>query len=80
MRPPSKYLLALGILAKAAELVEAHVFAKRYLFTTEYSSHDKLSDATKESLRFQGGLMSQKEVQGWQEGRGSSKGKPEKVG
>lgn len=65
----AQYLLALGFPAKVAELVEAHVPAKRYLCAVEPGYHDTLSDASKESLRFQGGSMSSEEVQNWQRGR-----------
>ncbi|OAG35696.1 hypothetical protein AYO21_10090 [Fonsecaea monophora] len=53
---------------KVAELVEAHVPAKRYLCATEDEYYNTLSDASKESLRFQGGPMSQDEVQQWRQG------------
>ncbi|KIX95059.1 uncharacterized protein Z520_09369 [Fonsecaea multimorphosa CBS 102226] len=64
----AQYLLALGFPAKVAELVEAHVPAKRYLCATEKGYYSTLSDASKESLRFQGGPMSPDEVRLWQEG------------
>ncbi|KIW76255.1 hypothetical protein Z517_11001 [Fonsecaea pedrosoi CBS 271.37] len=64
----AQYLLALGFPAKVAELVEAHVPAKRYLCATEDGYYNTLSDASKESLRFQGGPMSQDEVQQWRQG------------
>ncbi|OQU97319.1 HDIG domain-containing protein [Cladophialophora immunda] len=63
----AQYLLALGFPAKVAALVEAHVPAKRYLCATEDGYYNTLSDASKESLRFQGGPMSPDEVQQWQE-------------
>ncbi|KAF2674306.1 hypothetical protein BT63DRAFT_7223 [Microthyrium microscopicum] len=53
----AKYLSALGFSSKVARLVEAHVAAKRYLCAVEPAYHDKLSDASKESLKFQGGPM-----------------------
>lgn len=65
----AKYLLALGFPAKVAELVEAHVPAKRYLCAVEPGYHDTLSDASKESLRFQGGPMSSEEIRRWQQGK-----------
>jgi putative nucleotidyltransferase with HDIG domain len=63
------YLLALGFPPKVAELVEAHVPAKRYLCATEVGYYDTLSEASKESLRFQGGPMSLDEVRRWEEGK-----------
>ncbi|KIW89723.1 uncharacterized protein Z519_09879 [Cladophialophora bantiana CBS 173.52] len=65
----AQYLLALGFPAKVAELVEAHVPAKRYLCATEDGYYNTLSDASKESLRFQGGPMSPDEVRQWQESK-----------
>ncbi|KAI1611824.1 hypothetical protein EDD36DRAFT_267619 [Exophiala viscosa] len=62
----AQYLLALGFPSKVAELVEAHVPAKRYLCATEKGYYDTLSEASKESLIFQGGPMSQEEVRQWQ--------------
>ncbi|OAP61447.1 hypothetical protein AYL99_03650 [Fonsecaea erecta] len=63
----AQYLLALGFPTKVAELVEAHVPAKRYLCATEDGYYNTLSEASKESLRFQGGPMSPDEVRQWQE-------------
>ncbi|KAK5459878.1 hypothetical protein LTS15_004007 [Exophiala xenobiotica] len=65
----ARYLLALGFPSKVAELVEAHVPAKRYLCATEEGYYDALSDASKESLMFQGGPMGPEEVRTWQEDR-----------
>lgn len=63
----AQYLLALGFPPKVAELVEAHVPAKRYLCATKKDYYDTLSDASKESLKFQGGPMSPEEVHKWQQ-------------
>ena len=65
----AKYLLAMKFPAKVAALVEAHVPAKRYLCATEDGYYETLSEASKESLRFQGGPMSTEEVRRWQEGK-----------
>ncbi len=65
----AQYLLALGFPAKVAELVEAHVAAKRYLCAIEAGYYETLSEASKESLRFQGGPMSVEEVQRWQDSK-----------
>ncbi|TQW01085.1 metal dependent phosphohydrolase [Cordyceps javanica] len=51
-------LLALGFPEKVARLVESHVASKRYLCAVDESYHDKLSDASKKSLLYQGGPMS----------------------
>jgi len=65
----AKYLLALGFPSKVAELVEAHVPAKRYLCATEPGYYERLSEASKESLKFQGGPMTSEEVRRWNEGK-----------
>lgn len=57
----AKYLSALGFPEKVTRLVEAHVPAKRYLCAFDEEYYDKLSEASKESLRFQGGPMSNTE-------------------
>lgn len=67
----ARYLLALGFSRKIAELVEAHVPAKRYLCATEEGYYDTLSDASKESLRFQGGPMNSGEVRQWEDDQGA---------
>ena len=41
--------------------IRLHVPAKRYLCTTDASYHDGLSEASKRSLRLQGGVMSDEE-------------------
>jgi len=65
----AKYLLALGFPSKVAQLVEAHVPAKRYLCATEPGYYGTLSEASKESLKFQGGPMSSEEVRQWDQGK-----------
>jgi putative nucleotidyltransferase with HDIG domain len=52
-----EYLTALGFPSKVAKLVQAHVAAKRYLCAVDPEYHDLLSDASKQSLIFQGGPM-----------------------
>ncbi|KZO91681.1 hypothetical protein CALVIDRAFT_541583 [Calocera viscosa TUFC12733] len=56
------YLAKLGFSRKVCELVGAHVVAKRYLTATDNSYYDDLSDASKMSLRFQGGPFTSAEV------------------
>jgi putative nucleotidyltransferase with HDIG domain len=58
----AQYLAALGFPQKVTALVEAHVPAKRYLCAVDSEYHDKLSDASKKSLLFQGGPMNDEEV------------------
>ena len=55
-------LLSLGFSLKVARLVESHVASKRYLCAVDKSYHDKLSDASKRSLAYQGGPMNESEV------------------
>ncbi|KAJ2975108.1 hypothetical protein NQ176_g5707 [Zarea fungicola] len=50
-------LLALGFPTKVARLVESHVASKRYLCAVDETYYDKLSDASKKSLQYQGGPM-----------------------
>ena len=51
-----------GFSEKIASLVENHVEAKRYLCARSSAYYDKLSGASKNTLRFQGGPMSAEEV------------------
>ena len=53
-----QFLLALGFSQKVARLVESHVDAKRYLCAVDKDYMNKLSDASKKSLAYQGGPMS----------------------
>lgn len=53
----AQYTLKHGFSTKIAQLIEGHVQAKRYL-TGKYSEYyAKLSDASKETLKYQGGPM-----------------------
>lgn len=58
-----QFLLALGFPKKVARLVASHVNAKRYLCAVDASYYEKLSDASKKSLGYQGGPMSGKELE-----------------
>ena len=60
-----EYLLRLGFSEKVAALVGSHVAAKRYLCATDPSYHATLSEASKQSLMFQGGPMQGQELQDW---------------
>src|SRR5262245_55348159 len=56
------FLRSKGFSEKIAKLVESHVQAKRYL-TFKYSEYyDKLSEASKQTLEFQGGKMTAEEA------------------
>jgi len=56
------YLRSCGFSNRLAQLVENHVKAKRYL-TFKYQEYfEKLSEASKQTLNFQGGVMSEAEA------------------
>jgi putative nucleotidyltransferase with HDIG domain len=55
-------LHALGFPGKVVRLVGSHVAAKRYLCAVEAGYYDRLSDASKKSLEFQGGPMAGQEL------------------
>ena len=52
------FLTALGFSRRVTSLVAGHVDAKRYLVATNQVYSDKLSDASRKTLSFQGGPMS----------------------
>lgn len=56
------YLLQLGFSEKVTKLVVAHVNAKRYLTYKHPDYYEKLSEASKATLEFQGGKMSESEA------------------
>ena len=47
--------------------IRLHVPAKRYLCATDASYHDGLSDASKKSLKVQGGIMSDEELEAFEQ-------------
>lgn len=51
------YLRSIGFPEKVAQLVENHVQAKRYLTAVDSDYYAKLSDASRKTLEFQGGIM-----------------------
>eukprot|EP00747_Dinoflagellata_sp_TGD_P102183 gnl/TRDRNA2_/TRDRNA2_168588_c0_seq1.p1 gnl/TRDRNA2_/TRDRNA2_168588_c0~~gnl/TRDRNA2_/TRDRNA2_168588_c0_seq1.p1 ORF type:complete len:248 (+),score=45.59 gnl/TRDRNA2_/TRDRNA2_168588_c0_seq1:86-745(+) len=55
-------LLSLGFSKKTADLVRRHVDAKRYLTWKNPAYYDKLSEASKGTLKHQGGPMSEEEA------------------
>ena len=55
-----------GFTNQVAELVKGHVAAKRYLTAVNPGYHDRLSDASKRTLEYQGGPMSEEEVDAFQ--------------
>tara|TARA_B100000401_G_C52383485_1_gene520710 strand:- start:48 stop:617 length:570 start_codon:yes stop_codon:yes gene_type:complete len=58
----SEYLMKLGMNSRICYLVEKHIDAKRYLVTIDRRNYDKLSDASKKTLEFQGGRMDEEEL------------------
>jgi len=56
------YLREKGFPERIAQLVENHVHAKRYLTFIFPEYYDKLSEASKKTLEFQGGRMNQVEA------------------
>lgn len=60
-------LRSLGMSERVAKLVASHVDAKRYLTFRDPAYYNNLSEASKETLRFQGGPMSQKEATAFEE-------------
>lgn len=58
----ANYLRSLGFSEIVARLVENHVQAKRYLCAKKPEYYRKLSEASKKTLEFQGGVMTVEEV------------------
>jgi hypothetical protein len=56
------FALKLGFSERVAKLIRNHVSAKRYLCYKQADYHAKLTDASKTTLRFQGGPMSADEA------------------
>ncbi|HEY9000975.1 MAG TPA: phosphonate degradation HD-domain oxygenase [Mucilaginibacter sp.] len=56
------YLRERGFSERLATLVESHVIAKRYLTYKYPEYYNKLSEASKATLEFQGGRMSEQEA------------------
>ena len=56
------YLSAKGFSERLTKLVASHVDAKRYLTYKKPGYYDKLSDASKRTLGFQGGRMTEDEA------------------
>jgi 2-amino-1-hydroxyethylphosphonate dioxygenase (glycine-forming) len=58
----AKWLLAHGFGFKVAEIVKNHVKAKRYLTYKDIEYYNQLSEASKRTLEFQGGIMLEEEA------------------
>lgn len=57
------YLRRLGFGERLARLVEYHVQAKRYLTLTEPGYYERLSEASRRTLEYQGGVMTPTQAQ-----------------
>jgi 2-amino-1-hydroxyethylphosphonate dioxygenase (glycine-forming) len=62
----ANYLHQKGFSEKVCKLIGAHVAAKRYLTATNPTYYNNLSEASKRTLEFQGGVMSKDEIQAFQ--------------
>ncbi len=58
----AQYLKEHGFSKRICAVVEGHVAAKRYLVATDETYAAKLSPASRETLRWQGGAMSEEEL------------------
>lgn len=58
----SAYLLECGFPERMAKLVGSHVAAKRYLTWSDSAYYDTLSEASKQTLEYQGGPMNEEEA------------------
>lgn len=61
------YLREKGFSKRVIRLVESHVEAKRYLTRKDESYYAQLSEASKQTLAFQGGRMSQEEADAFEQ-------------
>jgi len=64
----SAFLHDLGMPSLVCNLVAGHVPAKRYLCTTRAGYYDSLSDASKQTMQLQGGMMNSEELHKFQRG------------
>jgi len=60
------YLRRAGFSERLARLVEYHVQAKRYLTLTEPGYYERLSEASRRTLEYQGGVMSAAQAQAFE--------------
>jgi len=61
------YLRKRGFSERLASLVESHVIAKRYLTYKYPEYYNQLSEASKATLEFQGGRMTEEEAAGFEQ-------------
>ncbi len=62
----AEYLKSKGFSKKIISLIASHVEAKRYLTLVYPEYYDKLSEASKSTLNFQGGPMNEKEAKNFE--------------
>ncbi|WP_085637064.1 MULTISPECIES: phosphonate degradation HD-domain oxygenase [unclassified Pseudomonas] len=60
------YLREAGFSERVARLVEYHVQAKRYLTLRETGYHQRLSEASRRTLAYQGGVMTEAEAEAFE--------------
>ena len=60
------YLRSAGFSERVARLVEYHVQAKRYLTLKEPGYYERLSEASRRTLEYQGGVMTQTEAEAFE--------------
>lgn len=65
----ANYLRTLGYHEDICSIVENHINIKRYLITKNPSYYDKLSEASKGTFLYQGGKMSQEELNNFENNR-----------
>lgn len=59
----AQFLHELGFSDNVCQLVHGHIDAKRYLCTIDSEYYAQLSDASKQTLTYQGGLMGKQELE-----------------
>jgi putative nucleotidyltransferase with HDIG domain len=62
----AEYLKKIGFNDRICNLIKNHVNAKRYLCSVDNTYYNKLSDASKTTMKYQGGFMSEKEIRDFQ--------------
>jgi phosphonate degradation associated HDIG domain protein len=62
----AEYLISKGFSTRIAKLVQSHVDAKRYLTFKYPDYYAKLSEASRKTLEFQGGVMSEEEAKSFE--------------
>ncbi len=63
----AEFLKSRGFSKKVVRLVESHVEAKRYLTLRNPEYYEQLSDASKKTLEYQGGRMSEEEANAFEQ-------------